>query len=67
MCVFAVEASSEETTGNGKKRKKAKGQEIQEETALRSDLAKEMDLSCMGRSLVRAPTIDNGYVLKYNR
>uniref|UniRef100_A0A182SAJ4 EGF-like domain-containing protein n=1 Tax=Anopheles maculatus TaxID=74869 RepID=A0A182SAJ4_9DIPT len=54
--------------GNGQKRKPgARGQNIQEETDLEPELAARLDLSCMAQGLIRAPEIDNGYVVKYNR
>jgi len=69
-----ISADSTQPPGNGidksltnKKRKKAKGQEILEETTIDDDFAGELHLSCMSRGLVRAPNIDNGYVAKYNR
>ncbi|XP_058835886.1 fibrillin-1-like isoform X2 [Topomyia yanbarensis] len=50
-----------------KKRKGSRGQNIQEETAVSSDMASQLDLSCMAQGLIHAPEIDNGYVVKYNR
>ncbi|XP_055623732.1 uncharacterized protein LOC129767136 [Toxorhynchites rutilus septentrionalis] len=50
-----------------KKRKGTKGQHIQEETAVGSEFASQLDLSCMAQGLIHAPEIDNGYVVKYNR
>jgi hypothetical protein len=41
--------------------------EIKEETHITNDFAQELDLSCMSKGLVKAPTINNGYIAKYNR
>uniref|UniRef100_A0A182LZQ9 Sushi domain-containing protein n=1 Tax=Anopheles culicifacies TaxID=139723 RepID=A0A182LZQ9_9DIPT len=53
--------------GNGKRKPGQRGQNIQEETDLEPELAAVLDLSCMANGLIRAPEIDNGYVVKYNR
>lgn len=60
---------TDNTSGNGlASRKKKKPLEIQEDTQVSSEFAKDLDLSCMiGRTLVRAPNIENGYIVKYNR
>ncbi|ETN59950.1 hypothetical protein AND_008443 [Anopheles darlingi] len=67
----ASESGQQETggRGNGKGRKPGgqKGQNIQEETDIDSELAARLDLSCMTHGLIRAPEIDSGYVVKYNR
>ncbi|XP_035788356.1 uncharacterized protein LOC118464801 isoform X2 [Anopheles albimanus] len=67
----ASESGQQETAGsrgNGKGRKPGqKGQNIQEETDIDSELAARLDLSCMTHGLIRAPEIDSGYVVKYNR
>lgn len=52
---------------DNKKRKKGKGQDIQEEQGITVSFAKELDLSCMSGGLVKAPNITNGYIVKYNR
>ncbi|XP_040151178.1 fibrillin-2-like [Anopheles arabiensis] len=53
--------------GNGKRKAGQRAQNIQEETDLDPELAARLDLSCMAQGLLRAPEIDNGYVVKYNR
>nr|XP_040220897.2 fibrillin-2 isoform X4 [Anopheles coluzzii] len=53
--------------GNGKRKPGQRAQNIQEETDLDPELAARLDLSCMAQGLLRAPEIDNGYVVKYNR
>ncbi|XP_058122985.1 uncharacterized protein LOC131293979 [Anopheles ziemanni] len=52
---------------NGKRKPGQKGQNIQEESDIEPELAARLDLSCMSQGLIRAPEIDNGYVVKYNR
>ncbi|KFB47089.1 AGAP005714-PA-like protein [Anopheles sinensis] len=52
---------------NGKRKPGQKGQNIQEEPDIEPELAARLDLSCMSQGLIRAPEIDNGYVVKYNR
>lgn len=32
-----------------------------------ADFARQLDLSCMSKGLVKAPAVDNGYIAKYNR
>ncbi|EDS32285.1 conserved hypothetical protein [Culex quinquefasciatus] len=54
-------------TSPQKKRKHGRAQNIQEETDVSSELAAQLDLSCMAQGLIHAPEIDNGYVVKYNR
>lgn len=60
-------SSSGEQRGNGKK--KMRLQDIQEEESITAEYAQSLDLSCMlkGKGGVKPPTIDNGYVLKFNR
>lgn len=67
--IIAEQTSSEtgESGNDAGGRRKKKGQEILEDTGITSEFAKDLDLSCMGRALVRAPDITNGYVVKYNR
>ncbi|XP_055538598.1 fibrillin-1 isoform X2 [Wyeomyia smithii] len=60
-------SSSSSSSQQQKKRKNARGQNIQEETAVSSAFAVQLDLSCMAQGLIHAPEIDNGYVVKYNR
>ncbi|XP_053687239.1 uncharacterized protein LOC128736776 [Sabethes cyaneus] len=70
-----LQESTDDSTATGsssqqqqqKKRKNARGQNIQEETAVSSTFAAQLDLSCMAQGLIHAPEIDNGYVVKYNR
>lgn len=63
LFIFCFIESSE---SDGKKRRKGKGQEILEETKITSSFAKQLDLSCM-KSSIRAPNINNGHIVKYNR
>ncbi|XP_050093907.1 fibrillin-1-like [Anopheles aquasalis] len=53
--------------GKGRKPGQKPGQNIPEETDIDSELAARLDLSCMTHGLIRAPEIDSGYVVKYNR
>uniref|UniRef100_A0A182NIS0 Sushi domain-containing protein n=1 Tax=Anopheles dirus TaxID=7168 RepID=A0A182NIS0_9DIPT len=63
----ATAATSAKDAPNGKRKPGQRGQNIQEETDLDAELAARLDLSCMAHGLIRAPEIDNGYVVKYNR
>lgn len=63
---FTIIAFIESSESDGKKRRKGKGQEILEETKITSSFAKQLDLSCM-KSSIRAPNINNGHIVKYNR
>lgn len=44
-------------------------QDIPEEAGISAEFAKKLDLSCMaaGKGAIKPPTIDNGYVIKFNR
>ena len=64
--LFTIIAFIESSESDGKKRRKGKGQEILEETKITSSFAKQLDLSCM-KSSIRAPNINNGHIVKYNR
>lgn len=59
--------TSEESTSGNRKKKKGRGQDIQEETSISIDFAESLDVSCMGTALIRAPEIDNAYIVKYNK
>lgn len=48
-------------------RRKGKVHEIKEDTQITNDFASKLDLSCMSKGLVKAPTINNGNIAKYNR
>lgn len=58
---------SDKSATDGRKRKKMRMQDIQEETGIESGFAKKLDLTCMSKGLVRAPDINDGYIVKYNR
>lgn len=59
--------SDDKSTTDNKKRRKNKVHEIKEESQITSDFAQQLDLSCMSKGLVKAPSINNGYIAKYNR
>ena len=62
------EADDKSSVDNKKnQRRKGRVQEIKEETQMTNEFASKLDLSCMSRGLVKAPTINNGNVAKYNR
>lgn len=44
-------------------------QDIPEEAGITAEFAEKLDLSCMaaGKGAIKPPTIDNGYVVKFNR
>lgn len=67
--LFLVETTSEDSqpSESSRRRKKVKAQEILEDTTVTSEYAKQLDLSCMGTTIVKAPNIENAYILKYNR
>ncbi|XP_070502012.1 fibrillin-2-like [Chironomus tepperi] len=48
-------------------RRKGKVHEIKEDTQITNEFASKLDLSCMSKGLVKAPTINNGNIAKYNR
>lgn len=70
-----VTGASEEETASGEARRGGGGrrkmrlQDIPEEAGITSEFAEKLDLSCMagGRGAVKPPTIENGYVVKFNR
>lgn len=53
--------------GSGKR--KMRLQDIPEEAGITAEFAEKLDLSCMavGRGAVKPPSIENGYVVKFNR
>ncbi|KAG5677774.1 hypothetical protein PVAND_007505 [Polypedilum vanderplanki] len=70
------EQSSDENDNNSsvdnkkqqqQQRRRGKVHEIKEESQITNDFAKDLDLSCMSKGLVKAPQINNGYISKYNR
>lgn len=63
----ADDSEDKSTLDNNKKRRKNKVHEIKEESHITSDFAAQLDLSCMSKGLVKAPSIGNGYIAKYNR
>lgn len=59
---------SEDKSGvDNKKRRRNKVHEIKEESQITSDFAQHLDLLCMSKGLVKAPSIGHGYIAKYNR
>lgn len=74
MFIFVVEqqqvANGEQTLTEQQRRRKAKLQNVQEDTSIDSAFAQQLDLSCVGRDRgesIRPPSIDNAYIVKYNR
>lgn len=68
--LFASDAGDSDDKSSGadnKKRRKNKVHEIKEESQITDDFARQLDLSCMSKGLVKAPSIANGYIAKYNR
>lgn len=63
----AEDADEDKSTAENKKRRKNKVHEIKEESQITNDFAQQLDLSCMSKGLVKAPSINNGYIAKYNR
>jgi len=61
------DAEDKSSADNNKKRRKGRVHEIKEENAITNEFAQELDLSCMSKGLVKAPSINNGYISKYNR
>jgi hypothetical protein len=61
------ENTEEKTPRDSKKRQRNKLHEIKEENHLAHEFARNLDLSCMSKGLVKAPSISNGYIAKYNR
>jgi hypothetical protein len=61
----SADKSSEGDNKPGRRRPKV--HEIKEETQITDAFAKELDLSCMSKGLVKAPQIENGSIQKYNR
>lgn len=59
--------SDDKSTADSKKRRKNKVHEIKEESQITNDFAQHLDLSCMSKGLVKAPSINNGFIAKYNR
>lgn len=57
----------DKSSTDNKKRRKSKVHEIKEESQITSEFAQQLDLSCMSKGLVKAPSIANGYIAKYNR
>lgn len=57
----------DKSTADSKKRRKNKVHEIKEESQITNDFAQHLDLSCMSKGLVKAPSINNGFIAKYNR
>lgn len=55
------------TNGGGKR--KMRLQDIPDEAGITAEFAEKLDLSCMaaGKGAIKPPTIDNGYVVKFNR
>lgn len=60
------ESSQTEATQQ-KKRRKGKGQDVPEDTLVDNEYAQQLDVSCVGKSPVAAPSIDEAIVLKYAR
>lgn len=64
-------ASEEETATGGRNggKRKMRLQDIPEEAGITAEFAEKLDLSCMavGRGAVKPPSIENGYVVKFNR
>lgn len=66
--MISVEKESDQSfTSTEQRRRRAKLQSIQEETQINGTFALELDLSCLIGTPIRAPSIDNAHVLKYNR
>lgn len=63
----AEDSDGDKSAVDNKKRRKAKVHEIKEESQITDDFARQLDLSCMSKGLVKAPSINNGYIAKYNR
>ena len=55
------------TTQPTQSKKRRKGHDVQEDTTIDSEFAKELDLSCVGENPVEAPSITDAYILKYGR
>lgn len=62
-----TEESDDKSSMDNKRRRKSKVHEIKEESQITNDFAQHLDLSCMSKGLVKAPSINNGYIAKYNR
>ena len=67
ICLPDTEESDNKSSVDDKKRRKSKVHEIKEESQITNDFAQHLDLSCMSKGLVKAPSISNGYIAKYNR
>lgn len=66
--LLSESGDSEDKSGvDNKKRRRNKVHEIKEESQITSDFAQHLDLSCMSKGLVKAPSIGHGYIAKYNR
>lgn len=63
----AGDSEDDKSSVDNKKRRKNKVHEIKEESQITNDFAQQLDLSCMSKGLVKAPSINNGYIAKYNR
>ena len=69
----AATASEEDTGkrngGGAAGKRKMRLQDIPEEAGITAEFAEKLDLSCMaaGKGAVKPPTIENGYVVKFNR
>jgi hypothetical protein len=61
------DSEGDKSAPDGRRRRKGKVHEIKEESQITGDFAGRLDLSCMSKGLVKAPTISNGFVAKYNR
>lgn len=59
--------NDDKSSVDNKKRRKNKVHEIKEETQISNDFAQHLDLSCMSKGLVKAPSVENGFIAKYNR